>query len=53
MLNLGESKHWEDALRALTGTCHMSTSSMKKYFKPLIKWLEKENKRLGNKIGWN
>jgi len=53
LLEEGSSRHWEDILKEFTGEkCHMDTSSVLKYFDPLYKWLVKENKRLGLKIGW-
>uniref|UniRef100_H2Z6E1 Angiotensin-converting enzyme n=1 Tax=Ciona savignyi TaxID=51511 RepID=H2Z6E1_CIOSA len=52
MLEMGNSKHWEDILRKLSGSCHMDAGSTLRFFKPLTQWLVKENKRLGNKIGW-
>uniref|UniRef100_F6Z092 Angiotensin-converting enzyme n=2 Tax=Ciona intestinalis TaxID=7719 RepID=F6Z092_CIOIN len=53
MLAMGSSKHWSDTLHKLTGSCHMNAGSTLRFFKPLREWLEKENKRLGNKIGWD
>uniref|UniRef100_H2Z6E0 Angiotensin-converting enzyme n=1 Tax=Ciona savignyi TaxID=51511 RepID=H2Z6E0_CIOSA len=53
MLEMGNSKHWEDILRKLSGSCHMDAGSTLRFFKPLTQWLVKENKRLGNKIGWD
>lgn len=53
MLKMGSSKPWPDALHVLTGTRKMSVQPMLRYFSPLLKWLKKENQRLGLKIGWN
>uniref|UniRef100_H2Z6D6 Angiotensin-converting enzyme n=1 Tax=Ciona savignyi TaxID=51511 RepID=H2Z6D6_CIOSA len=52
MLEMGNSKHWEDILQKLSGSCHVDAGSTLRFFKPLTQWLVKENKRLGNKIGW-
>ena len=50
MLALGASKPWPDALEAFTGTREMSGKSMVRYFAPLTKWLQTQNK--GKTCGW-
>lgn len=50
---MGRSKPWPDALEVLTGVRTMSVKPIQLYFEPLITWLTAENKRLGNKIGWD
>ncbi len=50
MLALGASKPWPDALEAFTGTREMSGKSMTRYFAPLTKWLQTQNK--GKTCGW-
>ena len=50
MLALGASKPWPDALQAFTGTREMSGKSMVRYFAPLTKWLQTQNK--GKTCGW-
>ncbi|CAK8671725.1 unnamed protein product [Clavelina lepadiformis] len=52
MLKLGSSKTWEDALLELTGSSKMSSSSLVKYFEPLMTFLEEKNKENGDVIGW-
>lgn len=52
MLRMGQSKPWPEALKVLTNTDKMNANAVIRYFKPLLNWLENENKRLGNKIGW-
>ena len=52
MLRMGSSKPWPDALEALTGQREMSALPLLKYFRPLQEWLEKENARNGEFIGW-
>ena len=52
MLKLGSSVTWEDALEQLTGTRKMSSASLVRYFKPLLEYLEEENKKNGETIGW-
>ena len=50
MLEMGASKPWPDALQAFTGSREMSGKSMIAYFKPLMTWLEAQNK--GKVCGW-
>ena len=50
MLEMGASKPWPDALQAFTGSREMSGKSMVAYFKPLMTWLEQQNK--GKACGW-
>ncbi|CAD5120116.1 DgyrCDS8693 [Dimorphilus gyrociliatus] len=51
MMKLGSSKKWSVAMEIITGQSKMDGSSLLKYFEPLIKYLEEENK--GHKIDWN
>ena len=53
MMQMGSSRPWPDALEALTGYREMSTKPILNYFRPLQKWLEKENKRNREFIGWS
>ena len=50
MLSMGASKPWPDALEAFTGSREMSGKAMIRYFAPLQKWLEAQNK--GQDCGW-
>jgi peptidyl-dipeptidase A len=50
MLEMGASKPWPDALQAFTGTREMSGKSMIAYFKPLMTWLQTQNK--GRNCSW-
>jgi len=52
MLALGSSLPWPQALQKLTGTEKMSTQPILEFFKPLQAWLEAENARNGETIGW-
>ena len=53
MMQMGSSRPWPDALEVLTGYREMSTKPLLNYFRPLQEWLEKENKRNGDIIGWS
>ncbi|XP_008477363.1 angiotensin-converting enzyme [Diaphorina citri] len=52
MLAMGSSKPWPDAMEAITGQREMDASALLQYFEPLYKWLEEENARTGEHIGW-
>ena len=52
MLKLGSSVIWEEALEKLTGSREMSSSSLVKYFQPLLDFLEEENTKNNEVIGW-
>ncbi|HEX2762982.1 MAG TPA: M2 family metallopeptidase [Allosphingosinicella sp.] len=51
MLAMGASRPWPDALEAFTGTRRMSGEAMLEYFRPLMGWLEEQNR--GRKCGWD
>ncbi|XP_008472312.1 angiotensin-converting enzyme-like [Diaphorina citri] len=51
-LAMGSSKPWPDAMEAITGQREMDASALLQYFEPLYKWLEEENARTGEHIGW-
>jgi peptidyl-dipeptidase A len=50
MLELGQSKPWPEALKAMTGEDRIDASAMVEYFQPLLTWLKDQNK--GEKTGW-
>jgi peptidyl-dipeptidase A len=50
MLALGQSQPWPDALEKLTGSRAMDASAIIDYFKPLMDWLQEQNK--GQTCGW-
>jgi peptidyl-dipeptidase A len=50
MLEMGASKPWPEALKAMTGTDKADASAIVEYFQPLIDWLKVQNK--GEKEGW-
>ncbi|HLL59750.1 MAG TPA: M2 family metallopeptidase [Allosphingosinicella sp.] len=50
MLEMGASKPWPDALEAFTGSREMSGEPMLEYFRPLMGWLQQQNK--GRQCGW-
>ncbi|MCW1430113.1 M2 family metallopeptidase [Novosphingobium sp. JCM 18896] len=50
MLTMGASKPWPDALQAFTGSREISGKPMIRYFAPLTKWLQEQNR--GKTCGW-
>lgn len=51
-MKLGFSKPWPEAMQMITGQSKMSAQPLMQYFDPLIKWLEEENKKNGDILGW-
>lgn len=50
MLEMGESRPWQDALEKIAGTREMDATAIRDYFAPLQKWLDEQNK--GKPVGW-
>ena len=50
MLEVGQSKPWQDTLEKLTGTREMDASAIIDYFAPLMAWLREQNK--DRSCGW-
>lgn len=51
-MKLGFSKPWPEAMQMITGQTKMSAQPLMQYFSPLIKWLEEENKKNNDILGW-
>ena len=49
-LEMGSSRPWPEALEALTGQRQMDATAIIDYFRPLMDWLEVQNR--GQKCGW-
>lgn len=52
VMKLGFSKPWPEAMALITGKPVMSVQPLMEYFEPLITWLEMENKKNGDVLGW-
>ncbi|MGD0500576.1 MAG: M2 family metallopeptidase [Bryobacteraceae bacterium] len=50
MLEMGQSRPWQDALERIAGTRQMDASAIRDYFAPLQKWLDEQNR--GKPVGW-
>lgn len=52
VMKLGFSKPWPEAMAMITGQPKMTALPLMEYFQPLITWLEKENAKNGDVLGW-
>lgn len=52
MLSLGASQPWQDVLQVMTGERRMTARPLLDYFRPLKEWLEEDNARDGDGVGW-
>ncbi len=43
MLEAGQSRPWQETLKAMTGTDHLDAQPMLDYFAPLYQWLKEQN----------
>ncbi len=50
MLEMGQSRPWQEGLEKIAGTRQMDASAIRAYFAPLEKWLAEQNK--GKPVGW-
>ncbi len=50
MLELGQSRPWQDALEEFTGQREMDASAILAYYAPLTEWLKQQN--AGKTCGW-
>ncbi len=51
MLEMGQSRPWQEALAAMTGSSEMDATAVIDYFAPLKEWLDKQNE--GRACGWS
>ncbi|KAI7797162.1 putative angiotensin-converting enzyme [Triplophysa rosa] len=52
VMKMGFSKPWPEAMTLITGQPKMSVQPLMEYFQPLIEWLEAENKKNNEVLGW-
>jgi peptidyl-dipeptidase A len=50
MLEMGQSRPWQEALEKIAGTRQMDATAIRDYFAPLQKWLDQQNQ--GKPLGW-
>jgi cytochrome c551/c552 len=51
MLAAGASRPWQETLFEATGERQMDATAMVEYFRPLLAWLERQNR--GQPVGWS
>ncbi|XP_075701161.1 angiotensin-converting enzyme isoform X2 [Rhinoderma darwinii] len=51
-MKLGNSKAWPEVMKAITGNTSMSAQPLVEYFTPLIKWLDEQNLKNNEILGW-
>ncbi|GAB6019141.1 hypothetical protein CHUAL_000760 [Chamberlinius hualienensis] len=51
-MSLGSSKPWREVMTLLTGQSRILPDAVLKYYRPLLKWLQHENRRNGDIVGW-
>ncbi|KAA0725566.1 Angiotensin-converting enzyme [Triplophysa tibetana] len=52
VLKAGSSKHWTEVLQEAVGTNKMDASSLMNYFEPITTWLQEQNEKTGETLGW-
>lgn len=52
MLEMGISRPWPEALKAMTGETKIDAGALLEYFAPLKTWLDAQNKAAGVTPGW-
>jgi peptidyl-dipeptidase A len=52
MLAMGSSKPWPDELEVLTGERKLDAGALLEYFAPLKVWLDEQNRKNNNPVGW-
>jgi peptidyl-dipeptidase A len=52
LLEMGMSRPWQEALKAMTGEDNIDAAAIMEYFAPLKKWLDEQNAAAGAKPGW-
>jgi len=52
MLEMGQSRPWQEELYVLTGERQMDATAILDYFAPLKRWLDEQNRKLGATPGW-
>ena len=50
MLEMGQSRPWQEALEKIAGTREMDATAIRDYFAPLQRWLDEQNR--GKPLGW-
>ncbi|KAG3268689.1 angiotensin-converting enzyme isoform X1 [Ictidomys tridecemlineatus] len=52
LLQAGSSRPWQDVLEDLVGSAALDAQPLLNYFQPVIQWLQEQNQRMGEVLGW-
>jgi peptidyl-dipeptidase A len=52
MLAMGTSRPWPEELEVLTGERQLDAGALLEYFAPLKAWLDEQNRKNNNPVGW-
>lgn len=52
VLKAGSSKPWPEVLQEALGTEKMDASPLMSYFEPVTTWLQEQNMKTGETLGW-
>jgi len=52
MLAMGSSRPWSEELEVLTGERQLDAGALLEYFAPLKAWLDEQNRKNNNPVGW-
>ncbi|KAM5150442.1 angiotensin-converting enzyme isoform 1-T1 [Callospermophilus lateralis] len=52
LLQAGSSRPWQAVLKDLVGSEALDAQPLLNYFQPVIQWLQEQNQRMGEVLGW-
>lgn len=52
VLQAGCSRPWQEVLKDLVGSDALDASALMEYFQPVSQWLQEQNQRNGEVLGW-
>lgn len=52
MMKLGDSQHWSETLKILTGKNYITAKPLLDYYKPIYKWLKHYVQVFNIPVGW-
>lgn len=52
VLRAGSSRPWQEVLKDLVGSDTLDAGALMTYFQPVIQWLQEQNQRNGEVLGW-
>lgn len=52
VLQAGYSRPWQEVLKEMVGSDTLDAQALLEYFQPVIRWLQEQNQRNGEVLGW-